>query len=501
MVGHAKVGWRAQLSQEDLLLWAKLNDVGFECAVPGIVEGKGGALLANQDIARNGTGQQTQLLIVPHDLILSLERVQEHAKADRDFREVLEALGDFGRTARGAILSFLLTQASISASDLTERVCVHSPFTDYIKSLPPELLPTFWTDEELQLLQGTTLAPAVSSKLRSLHREYDMLCETAKHTRWFRAISDSLEFAQWLEVDAMYRSRALDYPGIGHCMVPCVDLANHCAGESTIALYEKDEDGNACLLLRDGKSARKGEEITVTYGDHKGACEMLFSYGFLEQGRESAETLFLSLSIPETDPYRTAKLAVADCAPGCKLVDAGKGAIDWNGDFIWFLCVSAEDGLRFELARTLDSKEDEMQAFFGETELTGGATQLHELLSKTNLWEVYRLRAVAVLQQRVFDQMQMLYSTQEDMEATVHGDRTEVRTSCYEQAKQLRRLEFELLEQAYEDFEKQKNELADTDCVKKYLAEVAGDEQDGVGEADGSPEEVHHESDAEDDFS
>lgn len=324
-----------------------------------------------------------------------------------------------------------------------------------MKSLPFELLPTFWTATELELLQGTTLAPAVSSKLRSLHREYDMLCESAQHTRWFRAISESLKFEDWLRVDVMYRSRALDYPGIGHCMVPCVDLANHCAGEDTIALYEKDADGNACLLLRDEKSVRKGEEITITYGDQKGACEMLFSYGFLEQERDSAETLFLSLMIPDTDPYRKAKAVVANCAPGAKLTDAGKGDIDWSGPFIWLLCVTAEDGLRFELARTVDGEDDEMHAFFGEVELTGGAEQLHNLLHATDIWEVYYLRAVALLQQRVFDQMQILYGSQEDMEAVGHGKGTEIRTTCYEQAMQLRRLEFELLEQAYEVFEKQ----------------------------------------------
>jgi hypothetical protein len=66
-------------------------------------------------------------------------------------------------------------------------------------------------------------------------------------------------------VDAMYRSRALDLPGSGHVMVPCVDMANHASGEETTALYETDEKRNAVLQLRWGKKLYPGEEITITY--------------------------------------------------------------------------------------------------------------------------------------------------------------------------------------------------------------------------------------------
>lgn len=346
----------------------------------------------------------------------------------------------------------------------------------YVKSLPLELLPTFWTSNELQLLVGTTLAPAATSKLRSLQREYDLLCQSASQTRWYSIVRDHLDFDDWLQVDAMYRSRALDFPGIGHCMVPCIDLANHSAGESTIAIYERDSDGNAVLLLRDDKAVKAGEEVTITYGDEKGACEMLFSYGFLEIDRQSAETLFLSLTIPDTDTYRTTKMRIADCAPGFKLIAASDEMIEWDGEFIWLLCVNEDDGLRFELARTIDGGE-ELQAFFQDHELTGEAVvfQLHDLLRKSQLWDVYRLRAVATLQQRVFDQMQILYSTQGDVEAVAHGEDTDIRDRPYEQAMQLRRLEFEFLERAYEQLEQQKLELAESEVVGKYLAGVNDD--------------------------
>ena len=86
-------GW-LQLPSNALLPWAMLNDVTFDRTVPGIVEGKGGALLAKEDLDAD-TDNLRVLLTVPRDLILSAERVQEHAKVDGDFREVIESLGEF----------------------------------------------------------------------------------------------------------------------------------------------------------------------------------------------------------------------------------------------------------------------------------------------------------------------------------------------------------------------------------------------------------------------
>lgn len=263
-----------------------------------------------------------------------------------------------------------------------------------------------------------------------------------------------MDFDDWLQVDAMYRSRALDYPHIGHCMVPCVDLANHCPNEGTVSIYEKDAAGNAVLVLRDSKALSEGDEVTISYGDEKGACEMLFSYGFLDEGMETAETLFLSLTLPQGDVMRGAKMEAADCAPGFKIIDAGDGEVDWKGEFVWFLCVGEEDGLHFDVARTVDG-EEEVQGFFNEHELKGGAAELYRLLGQSELYDVYRLRAVIILQQRVFDQMQVLYASQDDMEEVPHGDGTEIRDHVFEQAMKLRRLEFELMERAYEDFERQ----------------------------------------------
>lgn len=151
----------------------------------------------------------------------------------------------------------------------TKNVGVLNPLTEYIKFLPDELLPTFWTEDEQELLMGTTLRPAVRAKLSSLLREFEKV-RTATESidwcakYWWDEDTGMVTFDDWLRVDAMYRSRALEFPGVGDCMVPCVDMANHASGNATAALYEADEDGNGLLLLREGKKIDNNGEVTIT---------------------------------------------------------------------------------------------------------------------------------------------------------------------------------------------------------------------------------------------
>jgi hypothetical protein len=56
--------------------------------------------------------------------------------------------------------------------------------TRYIKYLPDELLPTFWQEDELELLQGTTLRPAVRAKMSSLLREFEMVHTATEGIEW-----------------------------------------------------------------------------------------------------------------------------------------------------------------------------------------------------------------------------------------------------------------------------------------------------------------------------
>jgi hypothetical protein len=390
--------------------WAKFNSAKFNSVrigpLPGF-EQRGSTVIADRDLTG---GKEEPLLVVPKELIVSRQNIELCAKADQHLHEVLDAAGDFGRTTRGAVLIFLLMQVTLACPEI-KGVGVRGPLSEYIKFLPDELLPTFWDEEEKELLAGTTLQPAVRAKLNSLLREFETFRTATEKIDWcikywWDEDMGLLNFEDWMRVDAMYRSRALEFPGVGDCMVPCVDMANHASGDATAALYESDADGNGLLLLRDGKDITKDGEVTITYGDEKGACENIFSYGFLEDGVTSARAMFLDIEIPDDDPLRPAKLRVNTAAPGFRIYEGNDDRIEWESDFIWLVAINEEDGLDFKLRQTVDG-EREIQAFWKEKEL-GDTSKLREYLQDDPLWDVYQLRAVVLLQQRVEAQLETL---------------------------------------------------------------------------------------------
>ena len=359
------------------------------------------------------------------------------------------------QTARGAILIFLLLQVT-STSVLPVKIGSSNPFTDYVQFLPSHIpLPTFWENADMELVKGTSLEVALRSKLNSLSREFDNLRESTQSIKWCQQYwwdqdTGCLSLDDWKQVDAMYRSRALNLPGTGHAMVPCIDMANHASGKGTVARYDTDADGGGILVLRNGKSSTAGEEVTITYGDDKGACEMLFSYGFIEDSMESARELFLDLDIPDDDPLKQAKKTVAKSPPGLRIFRTGVST-DWEGPFIWLLCVNEEDGLKFQMLQTTDGGRELTVSWKGQDLVD--TLKLEELLRADPLWDVYNLRAVTTLQGRVESQLHSLVSAGEQMQ--VAAEQGPASPPNLEIATRLHDLEEELLLQAYEDFEHQ----------------------------------------------
>ena len=166
---------------------------------------------------------------------------------------------------------FLLLQMTTASPDAVGKIGVSGPWTEYVKFLPETIpLPTFWSEAEQELLAGTSLQAALHAKLRSLAREFDHLRTATESVsscqrHWWDQDTGQLTLECWKLVDALYRSRALDLPGTGHAMVPCIDMANHASGDHTVAHYDTDVNGNGVLLLREGKSLDLGEEVTITY--------------------------------------------------------------------------------------------------------------------------------------------------------------------------------------------------------------------------------------------
>lgn len=304
------------------------------------------------------------------------------------------------------------------------------------------------------LLAGTSLQDALDAKLTSLEREFETLRNATSsidwcQEHWWDAEKGCASLELWLLVDAMYRSRALDLPGFGHAMVPCIDMVNHASGGETSALFGIDAAGNVALVLREGKSMQPGEEVTISYGDEKGASEMLHSYGFIEDTMESARAIYLDLEIPDDDPLKMAKLKVSKSAPGFRLF-THKSSVDWEGPFVWLLCVNEEDGLKFRLLQHDDKRE--LRVFWSDTEIDDIA-KIDTLLRAHPFWNVLRLRAIVVLQARVEEQLRKLesgISLYEKRES--HAD---IAADTSYNIRKLMDLEETLLLHAYQEFELQ----------------------------------------------
>ena len=369
------------------------------------------------------------------------------------------------QTARGAILLFLLLQLTNPRTQ--GKIGVLNPFTEYVRYLPKQtLLPTFWSDAEKSLLIGTSLEAALESKLKNLSDDFDLIRARTTSIAWCRqywwdADCVTRTFSDWKRADALYRSRALDLPGTGHAVVPCIDMANHASGDETTAFYATASDGIAVLRLRPGKKVYPGDEITISYGDEKGACEMLYSYGFIEDTMISAKELYLELDIPDDDPLGKLKRQVAKVPPGFRLyLQTQDDRTGWEGAFVWLCCINEEDGLEFKELQD-NNGERELQASWKDQDISDFES-FQETLKNEPTWDIYQLRATVLLYERVTQQLLRLESSEKYVQELWESE--DLDDHVYDKAMKLRDLEQSLLLQAFEEF--------DTKVRYSYLLEL-----------------------------
>jgi hypothetical protein len=121
-------GWLRE-PVEGLPTWATFRGVKFNGIKVGPLPGyehRGSTVIAERDLASG----QAPLMMVPKELILSRENIELIAKSDHHLRELLHALGEFGWTTRGAVLIFLLMQATLCCPGVKD-VGVRNPLVEY----------------------------------------------------------------------------------------------------------------------------------------------------------------------------------------------------------------------------------------------------------------------------------------------------------------------------------------------------------------------------------
>lgn len=166
---------------------------------------------------------------------------------------------------------------------------------------------------------------------------------------------------------------------------------------------------------------------------------------------QSARDILLDLDIPEDDPLRQPKKAISACAPGVRLIDRGNG-LNWESDYVWIICVNEEDGLEFKLLQTTDGSR-ELSATWNDEDLVD-STRLKSFLQKSPLWDVFELRAVSLIQDRVEQQLTILLESENEQGKYESYD-TNVRPGIRALATKLKAMEYDLLERFYEHFEEE----------------------------------------------
>ncbi|KAH8687596.1 hypothetical protein BGZ60DRAFT_363831 [Tricladium varicosporioides] len=408
---------REQLPITVLPHWSKLNNVSFTgVTVEDLGGSRGFGLVAGKELSSRDSDDSEVLLTIPHELVLSAEAVRNHAKLDRHFQELLSAAG--GKTTRIDIMLFLLMQFTIASPKGEQKIGVHCPWTLYCQMLPKRIpLPTTWSDEERLMLAGTSLEAAVNAKMTVLNKEFEAFREQTDRLVWCYQYwweDRSLDVSDWIALDACYRSRCLELPNAGESMVPCLDMANH--SSNFTAYYEEVSSEGVVLRLRPDVQLSVSKEVTISYGQAKSESEMLFSYGFIDDTNHDMSTLTLPLEPVADDPLGRAKI-VAFVGKPLVEITINENSVRWESPFLYFMSLNQEDGLGFMILQENDGARSPLRVFWQENDVTDVTNTFESLIETHDLKDIFKLRAVSLLHDRLNQQLQRLTETEETVKS------------------------------------------------------------------------------------
>ncbi|KAM3507466.1 hypothetical protein MY11210_007133 [Beauveria gryllotalpidicola] len=403
-----------QLPIESLPAWATLQDVKLQQVGMRHVDGKGYGLVAENAMdASENVNDALEIVRISAELVLSREAVEEYAKVDQHFKQLIETLGR---------------------------------------------------------------KDALEAKIAALESEFNTLRDTSADLPfWNRLLweADGAMLSDWFLVDAWYRSRCLELPQAGHAMVPALDMVNHSTTDAT-AYYEEEASGDVSLRIRPGISVAAGDEINISYGDRKSAAEMLFSYGFIDPGSKTRQLTLQLESFPD-DPLAMAKQRVFGGAPVVTLRqtegdDTTSGRM-WKSDFAYLMGLNEEDGLDFRILQD-DAGDRQLRVFWQEEDVTGRADDFETLLQDHSLHALFQLRAVTVVQNCAANQLEKLAAAPsgEQLEPLVAAGI--INQEHVDLVSTLKDIERSVLEAVLENLEEEKSQLVARESVVAYFGSM-----------------------------
>lgn len=164
------------------------------------------------------------------------------------------------------------------------------------------------------------------------------------------------------------------------------------------------------------------------------------------------------------------------------------------------MCINEEDGLSFRVLQATDGTRQLMVVWRGEE--LDDVGRLEGMLEMSGLWEVYQLRALMLVQERVGVQLGELVRVGEELgEGEGEGAAGEV-GEPREVAGRLRMLERRLMEKIVVLLEDQKEKLLETDVVREYLKSAGGDSsEEGRVEVEMEGNKIDDDGEDDDDLS
>lgn len=147
------------------------------------------------------------------------------------------------------------------------------------------------------------------------------------------------------------------------------------------------------------------------------------------------------------DPLGKAKEA-AFSGPPVVHISAEQTNIQWDSPFLYLMCLNEEDGLEFKVLQQTDGSEGELRVFWQGSDVTDKVDTFETLISDHELQDVFKLRAVALLQDRIRQQLARLHESDDIAQSL--GMISTISPHCQNIALTLRKEEMAILECGFE---------------------------------------------------
>eukprot|EP00775_Hariotina_reticulata_P010446 gene10446-10604_t len=196
-----------------------------------------------------------------------------------------------------------------------EKGNLGSQVAAYVNSMPSQPnSPLFWSDEQLQMLQGTQLLESVQGYKQFFMEQYQQLDQGLFSQNRPAFPVDKFSYSNFVWAVASVRSRLhspLDADPVA--MVPVADAVPHKRTANAVwklkaaGLFGKGKQ----LTVEATRAVRKGEAIVMDYGPDKLDNTLLLDYGIIDASYLKGG-YNLTLTLPEDDRYYADKLDILE---------------------------------------------------------------------------------------------------------------------------------------------------------------------------------------------